>query len=336
MTTATPLRVGLIGAGMVSFHHLSAWAGIADARIVGIADPEGARARSRAAEFGIAGVFASAEHLIAETAPHAIDIATPVETHRPLCTLAAQNGIHVLCQKPLAGSAAEARETVRAVGGRVRLMVHENWRFRPTYRRVKEWLEADEIGAPCAARLHVASSGLVPDASRRLPALVRQPFLAALPRLLVFEVLIHHLDVLRWLFGDLTVVAARLGRHCGSVRGDDTAAVLLQTSAGLPVQLSGCLCVPDAPEGIDDHLEVVGRRGVIRIGGTSASLSGARRLSARWDFGDLYAASFEGALRHFATALKEDRPFETEATDNLRVLAIVEEIYSAANRPRTG
>src|SRR3954470_5952383 len=89
-----PLRIGLIGAGMVSRHHLIAWATIPDqARVVAIADPSAENAARRATEFGISQTYASAEAMLAATELDAIDIAAPREMHAPLVRLAAERGV---------------------------------------------------------------------------------------------------------------------------------------------------------------------------------------------------------------------------------------------------
>ncbi|MCP6467958.1 hypothetical protein NL473_28205, partial [Klebsiella pneumoniae] len=88
--------------------------------------------------------------------------------------------------------------------------VHENWRFRPYYREAARWLRDGRIGKVEAAALTLVTSGTVPDAEGRYPALDRQPFMASEKRMLVAEVLIHHLDTLRMLLGPLKVEAAAL------------------------------------------------------------------------------------------------------------------------------
>src|SRR5207244_1615132 len=95
-----PLRIGLIGAGMVSRHHLIAWANIADqARVVAVADPSEDNAARRAGEFGIPKTYANAETMLAASELDAIDIAAPREMHAPLVRLAAKQRLPVLCQK---------------------------------------------------------------------------------------------------------------------------------------------------------------------------------------------------------------------------------------------
>ena len=61
----SPLRVGLVGAGFVTQHHLAAWSQLGpDARVVAIADPDENAARSRATQYGIEHMFASAAQML--------------------------------------------------------------------------------------------------------------------------------------------------------------------------------------------------------------------------------------------------------------------------------
>ena len=145
-----------------------------------------------------------------------IDVASPRETHAPICRLAADRGLAIICQKPLAPTFAEAASLVADVGGRVRLMVHENWRFRPHYRRIAEWLRDGRVGEVRTVTMALLTSGLIPDASGRAPAIERQPMFATLERLLVMEVLIHHVDTLRFLLGPLALTGASLGGRARS------------------------------------------------------------------------------------------------------------------------
>ncbi len=324
------LTVAMVGAGMVSGHHLAAWRRTPGARVVAVADPDLPRAEARAREFGIEAVFPDAESMLEAVRPDAVDIASPVGTHEAMCRLAASHDAAILCQKPLAENRDAAARLVDAIGDRVRFMVHENWRHRPTYRRIRSWLDEGRIGAPAMARLRVESSGLLPDESGSLPALVRQPFFADLDRFLVFEVLIHHLDVLRWLFGPLRVKAAGLARATGAVRGEDSAIVLLQAKNGMPVLLDGTFAMPGAPALPTDHMEIVGDRGAIRLDGTTLTVTGDSADSETFSADAMVARAYEGAIGHFVAGLRTHTPFETEARENIAVLELVEAVYDAA------
>jgi predicted dehydrogenase len=126
-----PLRVGLIGAGWVTQYHLQAWQKLAgEAEVVAIADPSTDNVAIRANAFGIAQRFSSAQAMLDGCELDAVDIAAPRAVHVELVRLVASRGIPVICQKPLAPTLAEAETLARDIAGKVRLMVHENWRFR--------------------------------------------------------------------------------------------------------------------------------------------------------------------------------------------------------------
>src|SRR5690606_7963623 len=164
-------------------------------------------------------------------------------------------GLPMLCQKPLGVDLAEATALVAAVGGRVPLMVHENWRFRPYYRELRAWLEAGLVGDINEIRLDFHSSGMLRGADGQRPALVRQPFFRTEARLLVMEVLIHHLDTLRSLFGEFDLVGSRLGRSNDEIVGEDMAVLrLVQREDGVPLGVSGNLAVHGAPPAPADQL----------------------------------------------------------------------------------
>ncbi|HEX3208092.1 MAG TPA: Gfo/Idh/MocA family oxidoreductase, partial [Geminicoccaceae bacterium] len=147
MVERQSLRVALAGAGMISWHHLVAWRSLAPAaKVVAVYDPNDERARSRAAEFGIDAVFTNGTAMLDEAGIGALDIAAPRQEHAAWVEAAAARGIDVLCQKPLTPTLAEGEELLRRLGGRVRLMVHENWRFRPWYRTLGRWIADGELG----------------------------------------------------------------------------------------------------------------------------------------------------------------------------------------------
>ena len=259
-------RVGLAGAGWVSKYHLDAWRALANrATVVAIADPDLAAARDRAAAYGVPSAYGSVEAMLDAEALDVLDIAAPREAHAPLCRAAADRGLAILCQKPLAPTLAEAEALVADIGDRARVMVHENWRFRPHYRRIRQWLSSDRIGSVRTVTLSILTSGLLPDARGDRPALVRQPMLATLDRMLVMEVLIHHVDTLRFLLGPLALRGAQLGHACEAIRGEDRALLLLTTAHGAAVSLAGDFMAHGHPPQQFDSLQSFGERGAIAL-----------------------------------------------------------------------
>jgi predicted dehydrogenase len=323
------LRIAIAGAGMVSRHHLRAWQSMADGRVVAIADPDRARAQHRAVEFGIGAVFSDSGEMLDAVRPDAIDIAAGHAAHRSLCLTAAERGIAILCQKPLAPSLAEANAIVAAVADRVRLMVHENWRFRPWYRRALEWVASGAIGAPGRLELGTRSSGFLLCAGKR-PALERQPMLAAVERLMIGEVLVHHLDVACCLVGPLAVTEASIRHAIADVRGE-TAARIGLAGERVVAELSGDLACPGAPFPLTDALRLAGATGEIALAGNILTLAGEVSRQMEFDLDAGYQGSYDAAIGHFADALLHDSPFETTPEAHLRVLALAEDAYRAAD-----
>ncbi|MCL4747985.1 MAG: gfo/Idh/MocA family oxidoreductase, partial [Burkholderiaceae bacterium] len=153
-------------------------------------------------------------------------------------------------------------------------------------------------------------------------------FIASLERLLIGEVLIHHLDVVRWLLGPLTVAAVHAGRRCEAVRGEDHAQLML-TGAGLAALVDASLVVPGAPAQPVDAFELLGTHGAATLEGRVLRLAGRREERIELDLDDAYRASYAGAIGHFTDCLRTGATFETDPQDNLRTLALVEEAYAA-------
>jgi predicted dehydrogenase len=323
-----PLRIGLIGAGMVSRHHLIAWSEIADkARVVAIADPSGDNAARRASEFKISQTFADAEAMLAATELDAVDIAAPREMHAPLVRLAASKRLPVLCQKPLAPTLQQAIDLAADVKNQTRLMVHENWRFRGYYRDAAAWLREGRIGAVKQAQLTLLTSGVLPGADGLRPALERQPFMRGEKRMLVAEVLIHHLDSLRMLLGPLRVTAAGLSRTFSEMAGEDGAVIQMKTEAGATATVFASFAAHGFPATQVDRLDILGETGTIRLDGPLLTCAGTQPAERRYDLAVEYQGSYNRTIAHFVQSLRDGTPFETAPEDNLETLRLVEDCY---------
>ena len=324
-------RVGLVGAGWVTAYHLPAWQKQAHrVELVAIADPSPDAARQRAEAFGIAATYPDAAHMLAAEQLDIVDIAAPRDYHAELVAMAASKGIDVLCQKPLATTYGAAQALVAGLPAGPRLMVHENWRFRAWYRRLKQWLDDDLAGDIRQVSLDFMSSGMIlVDGDR--PALVRQPFFRTQRRLLVMEVLIHQLDTLRYLLGDLDVVAARLERSNDDIIAEDVATITLRRrSDGVLVNVLGNLAVHGLPPVPRDRLRILGSKGTLELDSNRLTAAGPQSRSETFDADATYQGSYDAAIAHFLDGLDHDIAFETAPQDNLATLKLVEDIYTLA------
>jgi D-apiose dehydrogenase len=322
------IRVGLAGAGWVSEHHLDAWQTLQDrATVVAIADPALSAAQARAGRYGIPHAYASVEAMLDDVQLDALDIAAPREVHTALCRLAVQRGLTALCQKPLAPTLQEAEQLAAELEPRARVMVHDNWRFRPHYRQMQDWIQAGHIGELRTVNMMLFTSGLLPDATGRFPALVRQPMLARLERMLLMEVMLHHVDTLRFLLGPLTLLSAQLNKSCRHILGEDRASLLLRGANGSAVSLVGDFCAYGYPPEQRDRLEILGSDGAIFLRDDLLTLTGRTKQVLRLDLAANYKASYAHALAHFVDRLEDGAPFETSVADHMETLKIVEAAY---------
>jgi predicted dehydrogenase len=327
---AENLRIGFVGAGAISQYHLIGWSEMPDAHIVAICDIDEAKAREKAAAFGIPKVYSDFRTMVANENLDAVDIVTPVGTHAELTRIAADAGVHVSCQKPLTPTVREASELIAHVGERVRFMVHENYRFRPHYLMVQQWLAEGRVGRITHARMVVRSQGMIDVGDTPAFLLKRQPYLKDFKRLLIFEVLIHHLDVMRTLLGPLEVASAQVAKVNTSLAGEDVAVIVLRGRDGLTAVMDGNVSAPGYGPMPADRLEVTGTKGTLVFDRDRLFLVGSEEAPVVFDLAKNYQACFTSAVREFVRGLRDDRPFAIDRLDNLETLKLMEASYVAA------
>src|SRR5690606_16713943 len=124
-------RVAFIGAGtIVQRGHIPSFQRIPNTMAVAVVDVNEERARAVAHEAGIPHVYQDYEHMLAEMQPDIVVVATPNVFHKPMTIAALQAGAHVLCEKPLALTYADAKEMfdVAAQQGRTLTVgTHYRW-----------------------------------------------------------------------------------------------------------------------------------------------------------------------------------------------------------------
>jgi predicted dehydrogenase len=323
----------LAGAGMVADHHCPAWLKLPQVELVGVFSRNLDKARSRADLYGIETAYNDYLHMLDEQKPDVVDIATAPEAHSAQVMAAADRCIDILCQKPMTPSLEESTRLVQQVGERVRFMVHENWRFRPQYRQIGEWLRQDRIGSVSEFKMTVRSSGLITrTAANNLFALERQPFFAKLERFIIMELLIHHLDTMRYLLGPLSVQGCATAQSCAEVIGEDIAQINLKSDSGAFGTVTGNFCAAGYPPLPLDDLEVIGNRGSVVFKKHKLELLGPDPEEIIYNREEAYQASYDNAIAHFVEALEGGTAFETDRLDNLKTFEMVEESYRLASQ----
>ena len=137
------LRTAIIGTGFVGRVHLEAIRRLGFVEVAAIVDP--ALSAEAAAAMGV--TTASFDQVLADKSIQAVDICTPNAMHAPMAKRALEAGKNVLCEKPLATSAAAAAELVAlAAAKKLRTCTCHNLRYYPMVQQMRRMREAGELG----------------------------------------------------------------------------------------------------------------------------------------------------------------------------------------------
>lgn len=197
------LRAAVIGCGMMGRQHALAYQASSGIRLVGVCDLQPIAAERLGRELG-APAFASIDELLAEARPELVSVVTP-DAHHLAPTLAVlAGGCHVLVEKPIALELADARRMLEAARAADRVLaVDFNRRFARPHQLARQYQRDGRLGTFAYAALRVALPG------GRLPTT---------PYELVYDSLVHLLDLARWYGGEVAEVTCAM-----SDRRDDFA-----------------------------------------------------------------------------------------------------------------
>lgn len=141
------LGVGLLGYGAIGAEHAAAIRATPGLRLVGVADTSPERVEAARAAWSDIETFTDATDLLAHAGIDVIIVSTPPSTHAQWAAIALGAGKHVVVEKPMALTAAECDDLLRAgqTSGRM-VAVYQNRRFDPDYRLIKSAVESGRIG----------------------------------------------------------------------------------------------------------------------------------------------------------------------------------------------
>ena len=146
----TEVRIGFIGVGgIANGKHLPGLSKVKQAKIVAFCDLVKDRAEAGAAKYGVPGakVYTDAEKMLATEKLDVVHICTPNDSHAKFAIAALEAGCHVMCEKPMANNAADARRMVAAARSAGKLLtIGYQSRYRPETQFLKRMSEKGEFG----------------------------------------------------------------------------------------------------------------------------------------------------------------------------------------------
>lgn len=335
-------RIGAIGAGMIMAEcHLAAYKE-AGFPVVAIASRTRENAAKVAERWGIPKVHDTPDALIADPDIDIVDLAFPPD-QQPALIRAALKQPHIkaiLAQKPLALSLEEARllrDEAKAAGKL--LSVNQNMRYDQSMRVLKQILDKGELGQVVLATIDM----------RAIPHW--QTFLEEFDRLTLANMSVHHLDVLRFLFGDPEEIytASRQDPRTAFKHKDGITVSTIKFSGNvLAVSMEDVWAGP-REEGFDSEFyinwRVEGTDGVAHgsIGwpnGKASTLTyaskkttGGKWVTPTWDT-MWFPHAFVGVMEQLQYAVKHGETPALDVADNVKTMALVEAGYRSMDEGR--
>lgn len=328
----------LLGTGMVAEYHRQAIEAneAAGARLVAVGHHDPARFGELSRTFGVPCL--GQDELLAHPEVDVVCLCTPSGQHAAQAIAAAAAGKHVLVEKPMALTLADADAMIEACErAGVRLGVVLQRRAEPLFRRLHEAVRAGDLGELTLGVVtlpYFRPQGYFDQAEWRGTwaqdgggVLMNQG--------------IHLVDLLVWLMGDPTEVQAAAGTLRRNIEVEDTLAATLRFANGALATITG---TTTAAPGFAHRLELYGTRGGVQVEGEGVvrwrltgpaavapfEVGGAANAGSGGDPRGTPATGHIGIVRDFIAALREGRPPEVDGHEGRRSLAAVLAVYRAA------
>ncbi len=337
--SAEEIGFAIIGAGMVARYHATAIERTPGARLVAVGRSDLARAEETATQFGVP-CLADYTALLARDDVDAVCICTPSGLHAEQTIAAARAGKHVLVEKPMALTLADADAMIAACAqAGVRMGVALQRRTEPEFQRLQAAIAAGELG-----RLVLGSISM--------PYLRRQSYYDSAAWRgtwaldgggALMNQGIHLVDLLLWLAGDAAEVRATAATLAHAIEVEDC---LTATLRFVNRALGSIIATTAAAPGFPHRVEIYGERGGVQIEGEQIVRwegSGAREprsqnqapiaAGAGASPTGIGAAGHTRLLGDFVAAIRDRREPVAPGREGRRSLALVLAVYEAA---RTG
>ncbi len=307
------LRFGVLGAGRIGKVHARTIAASGKAKVAYLADALPKAAADLAGEVGAQ--VASVEDIITAKDVDAILIATPTPFHAEQIEAASNAGKAVLCEKPVSLSVARIEACLKTVEkNKTTLMIGFNRRFDPNFASLERRIRQGVVGDVELATIISRDPAPPPAEYVKLSGGIFR------------DMMIHDLDLARFLVGEEFVVVNALGsalvdKKIGEEGDCDTAAVQMQTA-------SGKICVITnsrrATYGYDQRIEVHGSKGMLRAGNIHnttvevATAEGFHEDPILHFFTERYGQAYSNEVLTFIDAVTTGKPVAPSGVDGLQ------------------
>ncbi|MHC4405696.1 MAG: Gfo/Idh/MocA family protein [Planctomycetota bacterium] len=337
---AERVNFGVIGAGGIAYRKtIPGMRKAKNCKLAAVMDP--VDVDRIAADLKVAKAYTREKDLLADPAVEAVYIASPVNCHAGQIRMAAEAGKHVLCEKPLTLTLAQAKEAVQACR-RNKVFLQEGYmmKFHGAHVKIKDLVDAGRLGRIVYMRAQLSCwYPKIEGAWRQNP---KQGGGGSL-----IDMATHLYDLLEHFAGPVRRVAALTGNLVQGYRSEDSSTTLLEFKSGAQASVDCFFCIPD--EASRTRLEIYGSQGAIFTEGTIGQSTGGK-MEGIFGLGDAgYDAAqdkdvsrkfqripfdkvnpYTAECAYFADCiLNGRRPQINDAKNALHVMALTEKAYAS-------
>ncbi len=315
---------------MISFAHghaegyAACLEAIPGTELVVITDTDHERGRDAAERHGAA-FEPDLDTVLARDDIDAVIICSENVHHKAQTIAAAEAGKHVLCEKPLATTVADAQAMIDACDAHgVKLQTAFPVRFNAATVALREAVRAGQIGTPLA--VNARNPGTCPQSWFVRPELSGGGA--------VIDHTVHVVDVLRWIFdAEVTEVFAEIDTRIHDIDTDDTGLLMLRLSNGIPVSLDTSWSRPaNWPTWGGVMIDIIGEDGVLSLDAYRdvVEVAEIRGPSLTWHPSEI--SGDPEMVRAFVDAVRDDTPPPVTGLDGLRAVEVALGAYESSRR----
>lgn len=321
---------GVIGCGRISKNHLESLQALPGAKIIAVADLRESALRQAEIKYKCRGHLDYKE-LLQDPAIDIVNICTESGYHAQLAIEAMRAGKHVLVEKPMAMSLAEADRMIQtAKKMKVKLGVAHQNRFNAPVKKLRNALEADRFGKLTHAAATVRWN--------RNDAYYEQaPWRGtwALDGGCLMNQAIHNIDLLQWMMGPAESVFAYATTNLRQIEGEDTAMAMLKFKNGAFASIEAATTI--YPRNLEETLSIFGTMGTARIGGIAVNQMQVWRLDGDDENAvlaeaeevppNVYGFGHADIIKDMMCAVEEDKEPAVSGEEGKKALEIILGIY---------
>ncbi len=331
-----PIRIVLVGCGRISERHINAITSNPKLELVAVCDEVLGRAQA-AGEKADVPFFTSYDKMLDAIPTNVVAICTPSGLHAQHGVMAAERGLHVICEKPMATRLEDADALVKACDtAGVQLFVVKQNRLNPSIQLLKRSLDAGRFG-----RIYLANTTVRWNRPQSYYDMAPWRGTWEFDGGAFMNQASHYVDMIQWLVGQVKSVTARTATLARRIESEDTGVAILRFRNGALGTIEVTMLA--YPRNMEGSITVIGERGTVKVGGTALN-----RIE-HWEFAEyddidreaellraapnplsVYGSGHRPYYDNVVAVLRGEAAADTDGREGRKSLELILAIYESA------